>query len=236
MYRRRSDAERMADRTGPPNERGCREFIGLRLPTGYGRIWSRQHGRVVTASRLAWELAYGPIPDGVYVCHHCDNPPCCEPTHLFLGTPGDNSRDASAKGRLVRSDATIARLTETRGTEACRTAQGERMRRRWQDPTFRAKIEKPIEHGTHDGYVKEGMRGILHCAACRRAHAEYARELRGRGVTPEQFAARAVARAVARFQPIRHGTAGGKAAHLRRGSPCCVPCRIARRIHDRELY
>jgi hypothetical protein len=63
---------------------------------GYGRFG---HARRY-AHRVAWELTQGPIPDGLQVCHHCDNPPCVRPDHLFLGTQGDNVRDCAAKGRL----------------------------------------------------------------------------------------------------------------------------------------
>ena len=51
------------------------------------------------AHRVAWFLANGPIPDGMSVLHRCDNPPCCNPAHLFLGTYLDNARDRQAKGR-----------------------------------------------------------------------------------------------------------------------------------------
>lgn len=76
---------------------GCLEWTGSRNADGYG---SATRGRSsALAHRLAWELAYGPIPQGRLVCHRCDNPPCCNPEHLFLGTQSDNMRDMAAKGR-----------------------------------------------------------------------------------------------------------------------------------------
>jgi hypothetical protein len=53
------------------------------------------------AHRIAYELAYGPIADGLQVLHRCDNPPCCNPAHLFLGTIKENIHDAMAKGRFT---------------------------------------------------------------------------------------------------------------------------------------
>ena len=66
----------------------------------YGQL--RVNGRLPKAHRLAWEIEYGPIPDGLYVLHKCDNPPCCNPAHLFLGTHADNMRDRNEKGRTAR--------------------------------------------------------------------------------------------------------------------------------------
>jgi len=60
---------------------------------GYGRVSS------VYAHRFIWELFNGPIPDGMCVCHHCDNPPCVNPSHLFLGSHIDNMRDKDTKDR-----------------------------------------------------------------------------------------------------------------------------------------
>lgn len=60
----------------------------------------RTDGPIIGSARFSWELHNGPIPDGLVICHHCDNPRCVRPTHLFLGTQGDNMRDCIQKGRF----------------------------------------------------------------------------------------------------------------------------------------
>ena len=69
---------------------------------GYGKFQAgenRANTRVVYAHRYSWELVNGPVPDGLFVCHHCDNPPCVNPAHLFVGTHQDNVDDMMSKGR-----------------------------------------------------------------------------------------------------------------------------------------
>jgi len=79
----------------------CWLWTSLRNKQGYGQIHFR--GRWHRAHRLAWTLTHGPIPEGLWVLHRCDNPPCCNPAHLFLGNRVDNMQDASHKGRLSTS-------------------------------------------------------------------------------------------------------------------------------------
>ncbi len=81
-----------------PSPSGCWEWTGGRNDKGYGTVRWDDKNRL--AHRIAYTLAIGPIPDGLGVCHTCDNPPCCRPDHLFPGTQLDNIRDAKAKGRL----------------------------------------------------------------------------------------------------------------------------------------
>lgn len=80
---------------------GCWECIGTRNWCGYGVIGSKATGvrRQLMAHRVSWELANGPVPDGMCVCHSCDNPACVRPDHLFVADHAGNMADKVAKGR-----------------------------------------------------------------------------------------------------------------------------------------
>lgn len=75
----------------------CWEWQACRIAKGYGHC--RWNGIYWKAHRISYVLAFGEIPDGLFVLHKCDNPPCVNPAHLFLGTSADNVQDMITKGR-----------------------------------------------------------------------------------------------------------------------------------------
>lgn len=94
-------------------EDACWPYTGARLPAdvgGYG--WANVRGKLMGAHRHAWVMTHGPIPPGMEVCHRCDNGPCCNPAHLFLGTHDENMKDCAAKLRHLHGErSTHAKLT-----------------------------------------------------------------------------------------------------------------------------
>lgn len=81
-----------------PQPNGCWFWRGNINTNGYG-LFALYGQRRIGAHRAAWELTRGPIPQGMIVCHRCDNPRCVNPEHLFIGTHLDNARDRVSKGR-----------------------------------------------------------------------------------------------------------------------------------------
>lgn len=106
---------------------GCWLWTGrTNTESGYGYFDYGPRCRTsVPAHRYSWELHNGTIPDGMHVLHRCDNPPCVNPDHLFLGTNLDNVRDKQAKGRQLRGERVgTAKFTAGQVTEVRRRVAG----------------------------------------------------------------------------------------------------------------
>lgn len=83
--------------TMPHMETPCWLWTAGKDGKGYGAF--KVAGKQLIAHRVSWMITHGLIPGGLYACHRCDNPTCCNPDHLFLGTAGDNAKDRASKGR-----------------------------------------------------------------------------------------------------------------------------------------
>lgn len=84
------------------NVKDCWNWTGAKKPTGYGNV--RIDKVYKLAHRVAFELAHEEIPSGFIVCHICDNPSCCNPSHLMLGTVKSNAADMLIKNRQKKTD------------------------------------------------------------------------------------------------------------------------------------
>lgn len=122
---------------------GCWVWTGSADTKGYGMLGTPDYTRPRFANgkpryrfdrahRLSYQIHFGPIPDGVFVCHTCDNPSCVNPAHLFLGTILDNNRDKTAKGRhhnSVRTACVSGHPFDTANTAYARGHGGAKRRR-----------------------------------------------------------------------------------------------------------
>lgn len=108
------DKARFLSKISAPDSNGCHRWKASLDSKGYGHIWIQ--GSLRIASRVAWTVHFGSIPNGLQVLHRCDNRYCCNPSHLFLGTHEDNMADKKNKGRVVvhRGDNHYARKSPWR--------------------------------------------------------------------------------------------------------------------------
>ncbi len=145
-------AERFWSLVAVRGENECWEWTRGRISSGYGEFCPPKSAclpATVYAHRFAYELRHGPIADGQQVRHTCDNPPCCNPAHLLLGSNLDNIRDRVARGRYRGAQVPSAKLTE----EAV-LAIRERYAR---GGVLLAELA--LEHGLNKGTVGELVRG-----------------------------------------------------------------------------
>lgn len=102
-YTHKSTDIRWENKTSEPDENGCINWLGALDKDGYGRI-KPKNGKRMRTHRFAYQKHFGMIPEKMFVCHHCDNPSCVTPEHLWLGTAKDNALDRAKKGRGARNN------------------------------------------------------------------------------------------------------------------------------------
>lgn len=160
--------DRFRNRIRPNEVTGCLEWTGARTaPHGYGGLYV--NGKMVGAHRVAWVLGMGQIPEGMFVCHRCDNPRCVAIPHLFIGTSSDNTQDMLSKGRwssvvgrrncCVRGhEYSEANLYVKAGQRHCRTCRREAARRAYTNDPKHTSDRKKAWRAANPGKVAENNR------------------------------------------------------------------------------
>jgi hypothetical protein len=181
--------ERFWSKVDRRDQGGCWEWQGAirHGPNkGYGRFVETINGKRFEriAHRIAWQLANGPIPNGLLICHHCDNRRCCRPAHLFLGTYADNTADMVSKCRQWQQRKTHCKHghefttenTRTQGVKRhCRECGRIRYRRAYAEGRISARVPTRRARKLTEGDVRAirasdesnrslGLKYGVHCA------------------------------------------------------------------------
>lgn len=128
---------------------GCWVWTASVTPKGYGTCKTLgEH----YAHRASWVIANGSIPDGQMVCHRCDNPPCVNPSHLFLGSAADNSQDMVSKGRAARNAGDKSGMAKVSDADVAEM-------RRLRNLGVRL-ADLAVEFGIHPSQVSRIVRGV----------------------------------------------------------------------------
>jgi len=148
----RSTQDRFEEKVSIEPNSGCWLWTGAANAAGYGRLYVWPEGKHQKAHRISYELHVGAIPDGMFVCHRCDNPSCVNPQHLFIGTRQDNVDDMNRKGRhrnqkkthcpkghAFTPDNLAAHELKRSGGRTCKTCERARSLRRSMERTARRK-------------------------------------------------------------------------------------------------
>ncbi len=140
-WRGMTPEERFWKATPIGTREACWEWQGHRVRDEYGSL--KLDGKAIRVHRYSWILHNGQIPDGLFVLHRCDNPPCVNPDHLFLGTQSDNMLDMSLKQRntrarlstdevlMIRDSCEIQQILADRYGVAQSTISKIKLRKRW---------------------------------------------------------------------------------------------------------
>jgi hypothetical protein len=164
-----SEVERFKGKIGAPTVDGCRLWTGEVNNKGYGRftVYRGDDRRRLLTHRLAFELETGVDPGAAKLLHSCDTPPCCEPSHLRLGTQADNMREAADKGRVNTAGLTAYREAREAAARARRFAS--------EKPCSRCHVIKSMDSFNKVQRSIDGRAG-----QCRVCAAEYRRERKER--------------------------------------------------------